>query len=211
MNKTVKSLSYSAALNYKFSEEQALYIRYSEGRKAPDLQSVTAVSSQAQADAVSFIPIHVVQAELGYKVQKGGFTGYFTPFYSDISNKPSFDYTQDVQVNTYYYTKAVFSEQRTIGVEMESVFNIGNHINVRGAVTLQHATSVVERHWNVGQPGPADDQVVETRGRKSRPNTCRTDKYHTFLPVKQIYDFFGMEVCWLIGCKCGRCIYAARV
>ncbi|WP_413668280.1 TonB-dependent receptor domain-containing protein [Mucilaginibacter sp. Mucisp86] len=166
INKTVKSLSYSAALNYKFSEEQAIYVRYSEGRKAPDLQSVTAVSSQAQADAVSFIPIHVVQAELGYKVQKGGFTGYFTPFYSDISNKPTFDYTQDVQVNTYYYTKAVFSEQRTIGVEMESVFNIGNHINVRGAVTLQHATSVVERHWNVGKPGPDDDQVVETRGGK---------------------------------------------
>ena len=166
INKTVRSLSYSAALNYKFSEEQAIYIRYSAGRKAPDLQSVTAVSSQAQADAVSFVPIHTVQAELGYKVQKGGFTGYFTPFYSDISNKPSFDYTQDVQVNTYYYTKTVFSEQRTIGIEMESVFNIGSHINVRGAVTLQHATSVVERHWNLGKPGPADDQVAETHGGK---------------------------------------------
>src|SRR5438046_8636773 len=49
---------------------------------------------------------------------------------------------------------------------MESVFNIGGHVNVRGAVTLQHATSVVERHWNLGNPGPADDQVAETRGGK---------------------------------------------
>jgi len=162
-NKKFSSLAFSGALNYKFSDKQAIYGRYSVGKKAPDLQSITAPVSQAQADLLQLHPITVKQAEIGYKFQTQHVTGFVTPFYSRISNLPSFDYTQDTGTNNYYYTPTLYSEQETYGVELEGIFDITSQFNIRAVGTFQKTKSIVARNWTVGAPGPQDDKVVETK------------------------------------------------
>jgi outer membrane receptor protein involved in Fe transport len=162
-NKKFNSLCFSGALNYKISDNQAIYGRYSLGKKAPDLQSITAPVSQKQADLLQLQSITVTQAEIGYKFQKRPVTGFVTPFYSRISNLPSNDYTQDKGTNNYYYTPTVYSEQETFGVELEGIFDITSHFNIRAVGTFQNTKSIVARNWAVGAPGPQDDSIIVTK------------------------------------------------
>jgi iron complex outermembrane recepter protein len=194
-NKIYKSLSFSGALNYKFSDKQAVYGRYSLGRKAPDLQTITAPMSQKQADALNLEPINVTQAEIGFKSQSKHITAFVTPFYSKIGNLPSYVYTQDTSTTVYYYTPNVYSEQRTIGVELEGIIDIGSHFNIRAVGTIQNTKSIVARSWDVGKPGSQDDKIIETRNGaiSLTPNilatitpTYKLNKLNTFLSWRYV-------------------------
>lgn len=194
-DKKFNSLAFSGALNYKFSDNMAIYGRYSVGKKAPDLQSITAPVSQKQADLLQLKPITVTQMEIGYKFQKKHVTGFVTPFYSLISNLPSFDYTQDTGSNNYYYTPSLYSEQRTLGVELEGIFELSSHLNVRAVGTFQKTKSLVARNWNVGAPGPQDDKIIETKNGAvgltpdilaTITPTYKLNKFNTFVAYRYV-------------------------
>lgn len=162
-NRKYNSLAFSAALNYKISENQAIYGRYSVGRKAPDIDQITAPRSKESSDNLYLEPVKMTQIEVSYKSQMEKLNLYVTPFYSHIGNLAESVFAADVTANTFYNTTPVYSEQSSIGVEIEADAKITSQFNLRANVTLQNPKSVVRRFWDVGQAGKADDKVIEVR------------------------------------------------
>jgi iron complex outermembrane recepter protein len=181
--------AFSGALNYKFSDFESIYGRFSRGQKSPDLGYVTIPTSQSEADELVLEPIRVTQIEIGYKFQTNHVTGFVTPFYSAVSNLSSFSLGQETNQSTYY-TPTVFSNQRTIGLELEGFYDINSQLSIRAVGTFQHSKSPVARTWDVGKPGRQDDIVIEKRNQAAElsPNVMATvtpaykyKRFNTFL------------------------------
>ncbi|MCP4974925.1 MAG: TonB-dependent receptor, partial [Maribacter sp.] len=78
-------LSYSAALNYKFNDDSAVFTRFSSGNKAPELNYYF--------NNFSGVPINqkgevqeITQAEIGLKYSKNQFSATVTTFWSQLKN-----------------------------------------------------------------------------------------------------------------------------
>lgn len=155
------SLAFSAALNYKISDNQAIYGRYSVGQKAPDIDQITGPRTKESSQNLYLEPIKMTQIEISYKSQMEKLNLYVTPFYSRISNLAESVFAADVTANTFYNTTPVYSEQRSMGIEFEADAKITSKLSVRANVTLQDPKSVVRRYWDIGQPGKTDDKVIE--------------------------------------------------
>lgn len=156
-----ESLAFSAALNYKINDKQAIYGRYSIGRKAPDIDQITAPRTKESSDNLYLEPIKMTQMEVSFKSQRDKLNLYITPFYTRISNLADAVLANDVTPNTFYNTTPVYSEQSSLGIEIESNMKISQAFNVRANLTLQDPKSVIRRYWDVGQPGKEDDKVIE--------------------------------------------------
>jgi iron complex outermembrane receptor protein len=156
------SVSFSGALNYKITEKQAIYGRYSIGSKAPDMSAVVGPETKEAADLLKLEPIHMKQAEIGYKAQMDNFSAYVTPFYSEISNLPQQVYSND-GTGGHYYTPTVYSTQQTIGVEVETNINITSRFKIRAVGTWQDPKSLVSRTWKLNADGISDDEIVEIK------------------------------------------------
>lgn len=162
-NRKYNSLAFSAALNYKISENQAIYGRYSIGQKAPDVDQITSPRSKESSDNLYLEPVKMTQIEVSYKSQMEKLNLYVTPFYSKIGNLAESVFAADVTANTFYNTTPVYSEQSSMGVEIEAEAKITSKLNIRANITLQDPKSEVRRYWDIGQPGKADDKVIEVR------------------------------------------------
>ncbi|MDQ3278303.1 MAG: TonB-dependent receptor, partial [Bacteroidota bacterium] len=160
---TITTLSFSGALNYQFSNNLALYGRFSRGNKAPDLTLYTAAFSQDQVDKQMLAPEYVNQGELGLKVKQDKFTAFITPYYSRMDNLASNAYVAD-QNNQYYYTPNVYSSRQSYGLELEGTYSLTRQLSIRAVATLQRTRSILSRSWVTGKPGPQDDRVEEVRG-----------------------------------------------
>jgi iron complex outermembrane recepter protein len=188
-NYKFQDFSFSGALNYKISDLQAIYGRFSKGQKSPDLGYVTIPTSQREANELVLEPIKVTQIEVGYKFQTDKLTGFVTPFYSAVSNLSYFATGRDTN-QLIYYTPNVFSKQWTLGVELEGYYDITPHFNIRAVGTIQNSKSPIARSWDLGQNGRQDDKVLEKTDQAAplSPNlmatvtpTYRSNKFNTFL------------------------------
>lgn len=189
------SLAFSAALNYKISENQAIYGRYSIGQKAPDLDQITAPRTKESSANLYLEPIKMTQVEISYKSQMEKLNLYVTPFFSQIGNLAESVFASDTAANTFYNTTPVYSKQRSIGVEIEAEAKITSNFNVRANLTLQNPKSVYRRYWNVGNPGKADDKVVEVTDASiqltpkvlaSVTPSYTADKFYTSLSLRYV-------------------------
>ena len=158
-DKSYNSLSFSGALNYKITEQQAVYGRYSTGNKAPDVSAITEPTSKEAANLLSLEPITMTQAEIGYKAQFKNISAYVTPFYSKVSKIPSYSWASAGN-GISYYTPVVYSEQETKGVELETNINISPKFSIRAAGTFQDPKSIVSRSWDTRKDGIADDTLL---------------------------------------------------
>lgn len=194
-DRTYKSLSFSSALNYKINDKQAVYVRYSIGQKAPDISRITQPRTKESSEFLYLEPIKMTQVELSYKVQTDNFNLFVTPFYSQTSNLAESAFASDTVANTFYNTPPVYSKQRSIGIELESNVKISANFNVRGNLTLQDPKSVYKSFWDVGNPGKADDKIIEVKD-ASIPLTPKvlfsitpsynTDKFNTSLSWRYV-------------------------
>ncbi|GAB2554958.1 TonB-dependent receptor [Spirosoma aerophilum] len=160
---TINTFSFSGALNYQFSSNLALYGRFSQGNKTPDLTLYTSSFSQDQVDKQMLDPQHISQIEVGLKVKQDKFTGFITPFYSRLSNLASNAYVADKN-NQYYYTPNVYSSRQSYGLELEGTYSLTRQLSIRAVATVQRTRSILSRSWVTGDPGPQDDRVVEVIG-----------------------------------------------
>lgn len=161
-NTVLNTFSYSAGLNYQINNAASVYVRYSSGRKSPDMQfyfdnyNTSVASPEAKAQTVT-------QLEAGYKFKTKTITGSIIPFYSKLSTIPVSSIGQDTN-NVAYFTPVVFNAIRTIGVEAESNINFSKHFDVRLGLTVQSAKATTWQSWVMGANGKTDDALVNNNG-----------------------------------------------
>lgn len=168
-DQTFNTLSFTGALNYLFSEKFALYARYSDGKKSPDLTYFFALNTPFLIENPNAYSQRTQQVELGLKVKTTKLSGAVTPFYSELSNVATVQtFTNADQTN---YTPPVqFARYRTYGLEIEGNYALTKNLNFRATATLQKSTAVQISSWVSNNPGPQDDQLVDYSGNETDNN-----------------------------------------
>lgn len=173
-DKTVTTFSLSGGLNYKFTDDVAIYGRYSQGQKAPDMDMYLSVNTAATEKFLNPIPQNTQQVEVGLKMKKDNLNLFITPFYSLLSNVAIIQLGQETaDLNSTYTTPTLYNKYRTVGVEIEGIYNLSEHFNVRAVATFQNSKAVDFSAWVLGQNGKADDKVQSYSGNET-DNNART-------------------------------------
>jgi iron complex outermembrane recepter protein len=170
-NQKVKTFSYSGGLNYKFADNQAIYTRFSEGNKAPDMDMFLNVNTAFGAANLKPIAQKVRQIELGYKMKSGNTNLFITPFYSILSNVPQQSIGQETDnLSSTYSLPILYNSITTKGIELEANQHFTKEFSVRAVATLQSSTATVFKTWIVGQNGKADDKTQDFSGNETDNN-----------------------------------------
>jgi iron complex outermembrane receptor protein len=112
----VNRLSGSAAANYKFAEDMAAYVRYSNGFRSPIEEAY--FENMDKLDQLK--PTVINQFELGYKYQAKQFALFANAFYMDLADLAF----TDILLNGQSENK--FAKARNYGMELEGQFTAGN-------------------------------------------------------------------------------------
>lgn len=157
-------LSYSIGLNYKFLDEAAVFARFSDTNKAPELNyyfnnfSNVPINQEGEVQKIQ-------QAELGLKWNQEKFSSTITTFWSKLKNVGFIDFEFDPDDGSIFYAPVQFNNSRTIGIEFENAFAPTDYLNFLFNATLQHAKAT---KWTVyeaaGTVDTADDSVVYFTG-----------------------------------------------
>ncbi|HEX9783952.1 MAG TPA: TonB-dependent receptor [Opitutaceae bacterium] len=169
VDRRVDTTSYSGALSYRMDENHSVYVRYSNGKKAPDIRAFYGLDDPATNAINRTSPETVEQVELGYKMRSPGFALIVTPFYSELSDVLVAELLRDEREN--FYTRNSFNSIRTYGVELESEVYLEHGWTVRAAVTWQRAKANRWGNWTAGPSGARDDDVfVDLSGGRADSN-----------------------------------------
>jgi iron complex outermembrane recepter protein len=164
-DKTLSYVSFSGALNYKISDNMAIYGRYSNGKKAPGFQVYQDVSN-AYLETKLKPEIQVVQQfEVGFKTKTEQFSTNITPFYSLLSNIPGAVTFTDSK-GALYNPPTYYNSLNTYGVEIEGAYKISDNFNIRGVLTLQGSKATTYKSWIHLPTGSATspDSTVDNSG-----------------------------------------------
>ncbi|MFD1470063.1 TonB-dependent receptor [Hymenobacter caeli] len=187
-NKQLNTFSYSAGLNYKINDRNAVYVRYTRGQKSPDLSFYQTYQTGDIANGNDPQNQNINQVELGYKVKTNALSLALTPFYSLLSNVGTTTLAND-ENNQLYYTPIFYNKVQTFGVELEGDYTPFRSLNIRGAVTVQSAKYPTWKTYNVGGNGRADDVVVDYSGNKAENNPS---VIITLTPTYSVGKFYAL-------------------
>lgn len=163
-NRQFENFSYSAAVNYKFSNNVAVYARYSKGSKAPDLDVFFAANRLETIGLLNPQSRKTQQIEMGFKTKTSYIDAFVTPFYSLLSNVP-YGFMADDGKGGFYTTPTLYNENETYGVELETNIKPTNNFNIRAVLTLQDPKVKKGFLWDTGKvPGPSDDTTSTYSG-----------------------------------------------
>lgn len=151
-------LSFSGAATYKIDPENSLYVRYSQGKKAPDAGFFTTYDTLAELDNVEPIPQKIVQVEGGFKHRGRALRLALTPFYSRLSNVATSQIGTRAD-GTSYVPAPLLATTITYGLEVEGDVDFLSLFNLRSALTLQKGKSRDFGVWVFNAPGEADDAI----------------------------------------------------
>ncbi|MBM1105731.1 TonB-dependent receptor [Aurantibacter crassamenti] len=154
-------VSYSGAINYKVTDNAALFARYSSGNKAPELNYYFNNFSNVPINKAGEVQ-KINQAEIGVKLSKNNFSATATAFYSTLTNIGVADFAFDGDSNSVFYTPIQFNDSRTIGVEWESAYSVTSNLTFRFNGTLQNGKATKWTVYNsAGSIDTADDSTVD--------------------------------------------------
>ncbi|MDB2701474.1 TonB-dependent receptor [Flavobacteriaceae bacterium] len=162
----LNSVSYTAGLNYKFSDEQAIYARFARGNKAPSTFFYLDLNSDFLVDNTPALLEEIIQFEIGYKVSTDDLKLVVTPFYSNLNNVPNIQ-TFSNEDGTRYSPLYQFAEYTTLGLEIETTYNITDKWLVRANAVFQNSTADKYTTWDEGSDGPDDDAIVDFSGNEA--------------------------------------------
>ncbi len=165
-DKKVSTFSYSAGLNYKISNSFALYGRYSEGNKAPDLDIYFNANTAFTRKTLNPLAQNVRQIEAGVKLKRNALNLFVTPFYSILSNVPNVQTFTNAD-QTFYSPPLVYNKYRTMGVEIEADYGFAKHFNVHGVLTFQKSKALDYHTWLANDLGSQDDSLVSYSGNET--------------------------------------------
>lgn len=120
-NYTYNYLSYSAGINYKLTDDSALFGRFSKGHKAPELNYYYNNFSNVPINQAGEIQ-DITQVELGLKSSLEDFSFTTTLFWSELKNIGTSNFEFDSDTGSIFYAPIQFNTSRTIGLEWESVY-----------------------------------------------------------------------------------------
>jgi outer membrane receptor protein involved in Fe transport len=164
-NKTLNYLSFSGALNYKISDNMAIYGRYSNGKKAPGFQIYQNVSNTFNETNLKPEIQVIRQFEMGFKAKTSHSSINLTPFYSSLSRIPTAVTFTDAQ-GALYNPPVYYNSLRTYGVEIENTYKIAKNFGIRGVLTLQGSKAATYKSWIHLPTGSAtsSDSTVDNSG-----------------------------------------------
>ncbi|MFI1744162.1 TonB-dependent receptor domain-containing protein [Thalassobellus sediminis] len=160
------SFSYTAGLNYKFSEEQAIYARFARGNKAPSTFFYLDLNDDFLVENTPALLEEITQFEIGYKVSTDNLKLVFTPFYSNLNNVPNIQTFSNTD-GTRYSPEFQFNEYTTLGLEIETTYNITDKWLVRANAVFQKAKADKYTAWDEGRDGPGDDSIIDYSGNEA--------------------------------------------
>jgi iron complex outermembrane recepter protein len=158
--------SFSLGVNYKVNENFAVYGRFSQGRKTPDLSYFMDIANQQLTSNISVEAQNIKMAELGLKFKNDKFNLFVTPFYTLASKIPNFQIFQNPDA-TYYAPTRVYQTIRTTGLELEGNVIINKNFSLRAVATLQNSVADQFSVYLARNNGPADDTLVTYHGKKN--------------------------------------------
>lgn len=193
-DKNLTGFSVSAGANYRFNTNNAVYVRFARGEKAPDLQFYRGYTSQFAVDNSQPENQVITQIEAAYKLKTDKVRAVITPFYSQLNNVTVNSLTAD-ENNQFYYLPAVQNSVRTVGVELELDYNITKNLSLATGATVQQAKYTKWDLWDPGAAPKADDKKINYDGNiaENNPNillsltpTYSTDKFYALLQYKYL-------------------------
>ncbi|WP_304236856.1 TonB-dependent receptor [Jiulongibacter sediminis] len=169
-SETVPTFSFSGGLNYKFNDNFAVYGRYSQGNKAPDMDMYVNVN----ADNVSFLnPLaqSTKQIEVGLKAKTGKLNLFVTPFLSVLNNVATSALGQETDdISTTYATPVLYNRYDTKGVELEGILELAQNFTLRAVATFQNSIATDFQTYDVGGNGRGDDAIIDFSGNETDNN-----------------------------------------
>ena len=179
----VSTFSFSGGLNYKITDKQAVYVRFSQGSKAPDLDMFVNINTAFGEKSLDPQAQKVQQLEAGYKLKAGKTDLYVTPFYSILSNVPQFAVGQETaDISTSYRTPVLYNKYTTMGVEIEANHEFTKHFSIRAVATFQDSKATDFKTWAIGANGAADDKLLDFSGNETDNNA------NTILRISPSYN-----------------------
>jgi iron complex outermembrane recepter protein len=166
-DKTLSYVSYSGALNYKLSDKMAMYVRYSNGKKAPGFGVYQAVSNPYLEKNLKPEIQVVQQFEAGFKAKTEAYSANITPFFSLLGNIPGSVTFTDAK-GALYNPPTNYNSLQTYGVEVEGRYKISDNFHIRGVLTLQGSKAATYKSWIHLPTGSAStpDSLVDNSGNR---------------------------------------------
>lgn len=167
-SKNIKYVSVSAGLNYKISDNQAVYFRYSNGGKSPDINAMYQLNNQFAADNTSEKDLtqKIEQIEFAYKYSNAKFKLFITPFISNLQNVANIQFFRNVD-NTAYGAPVLFNSFNTKGIEFETDVKLTKNFSIRGSALFQKSKATKFEAWIANANGPQDDTKLNFTGNKT--------------------------------------------
>lgn len=122
-------VSYSLGANYLIDANQSVFARYSKGASAKADRILFSGLNYLDGDKINSLD-YLAQAELGYKRKFNKGYVYATFFTSTTTEEGGFEATSNSIIENDY---------RSMGLEVESSYNVNNDFNLRGGFTYTKA------------------------------------------------------------------------
>ncbi|MBI3138046.1 MAG: TonB-dependent receptor [Sphingobacteriales bacterium] len=143
---TPSALVANAALMYVLSPRQSVYLAYSSGYRAPnvdDMGTLGIVDFRYEVPATGLRPEKSGHTELGYKVQLKKFSGTAALFYMQLSNLITRVKEEGQLINGYPVYRKENSEAAFIrGAEFSAGYQIGKALRVNGAMAAAYGQNL---------------------------------------------------------------------
>jgi iron complex outermembrane receptor protein len=169
IDKTVKTVSFSGGLNYKLDDKQAIYVRYTNGKKSPDINFYLNQTSQFLVDNTAANAQTVEQIEAGYKLSTDKIKVFATPFYSILSNVATAQTFTNPNGSNYIPLNQ-FNSFKTYGIELESSYAFTDALALKIGATLQNSKATSYKTWIANADGPSDDVLQDLSGNETDNN-----------------------------------------
>jgi iron complex outermembrane recepter protein len=166
---SLNTLSFSGGLNYKLNKNQAIYVRYSNGNKAPDIGFYTALNTAYLIANSKPYAQNVTQLEGGYKVSTSNLKLFLTPFFSILSNVPNTQ-TFTNESGSSYTPIIQFAKYTTSGIEIEANYSLTKQLLLRANAVIQGSKANKYTTWLAGNNGAADDKLLDYSGNETDNN-----------------------------------------
>jgi outer membrane receptor protein involved in Fe transport len=157
-------LSFSGGINYKINNEAALFARFSQGNKAPELNYYFNNFSNVPINQKGEVQ-QITQTELGIKYNFKDFSFTSTLFWSQLKNIGIANFEFDSDTNSIFYTPIQFNTSRTIGLEWESVYSPVQNFTFRFNGIIQNPKA---SDWKIYDAGGtvdmSDDTILDFSG-----------------------------------------------